>query len=328
MEIAGLDNSNAAAPPRKTAWWKTAVHAAILFVTLAAIGRHLWAAAEELSRNPIDFDPGWLALAVPAYALCLSILGTPWCLTLRVFHGPVSWAASLRAYLISHAAKYVPGKAMVVVVRIGLMAPRGVRPMVSVVSSFYDLLCELTAGAIVALLCLTVLPIPPAFARLLAERQWVIWLAAAMAAGFVVLALPAVFAVPAKAIVAPFRKRGEPPLPRIPLRTTLLAVAAAGVAWWCIGLSFFAAVQSVSGGMLEPSGLSMTTAAVALSIVLGVLSMIPGQLAIREWLLIEALAPVVQSDAVAVGASLLFRLVTLAVEFSLAGALYLAGGRR
>ena len=58
----------------------------------------------------------------------------------------------MRAYLVSHLGKYVPGKAMVVVMRAGLSMPYGARGATAAIATFYETLVMMAAGSLMAAL--------------------------------------------------------------------------------------------------------------------------------------------------------------------------------
>lgn len=51
-----------------------------------------------------------------------------------------------RAYFAGHLAKYIPGKASVLLVRAGMLADRGCRPSVSALTSTYEVLVVMGVG--------------------------------------------------------------------------------------------------------------------------------------------------------------------------------------
>ena len=63
---------------------------------------------------------------------------------------PVRLVPALRAYLVSHLGKYVPGKAMVVVVRAGMVVPFGGRASTAAIATFYETLVMMAAGGLIA----------------------------------------------------------------------------------------------------------------------------------------------------------------------------------
>lgn len=65
--------------------------------------------------------------------------------------------ASLRAYFVGHLGKYVPGKALVVVIRTALIRSRRVDATVAATSVFVETLTLMAVGALVAASILIIL---------------------------------------------------------------------------------------------------------------------------------------------------------------------------
>ena len=76
----------------------------------------------EIRRQPLRLAPGWLFSPGLLYALGMR-QGLFWHRTLRSLGQPVTLGDTLRAFFIGHLGKYVPGKAMVIVLRSGLLRP-------------------------------------------------------------------------------------------------------------------------------------------------------------------------------------------------------------
>ena len=71
-------------------------------------------------------------------------------LILRSSATPVGLLPALRAYLVSHLGKYVPGKAMVVIVRAGMVVPFGARASTAAIATFYETLVMMASGGLIA----------------------------------------------------------------------------------------------------------------------------------------------------------------------------------
>lgn len=258
------------------------------------------------------------------YGIGLIMLGVPYALTLKTFGAPISLIRATTQYVVSHLGKYVPGKAMVIVIRCALAVPFGVPTYLAVLSSFLETFVGMASGAFVALAGIALYPPiesdPPG-------RRWaVIGLALFLSAGFGVAIIPRVFHFLAKTAMMPWDSSRAKELSRVPGRVVLQGLAIAIVAWMWIGAAFAMATKGVDGPTLTIEVLVLCVTSAALSIVGGFVSMIPGQLAVRELILMELLAPAM-GDSKAVAASILFRLVTILVEAAL-GALFYLGGRR
>src|ERR1700674_863114 len=107
-------------------WWgKRAIKLVLGVLVLWAVGRHIARIYWDLRQHggSVHVEAGWVAAAVVLYLVGLCCNGVFYGLVVRRGQVQVPYLAALRAYLISHLGKYVPGKAMVVVIRAGLLAP-------------------------------------------------------------------------------------------------------------------------------------------------------------------------------------------------------------
>jgi uncharacterized membrane protein YbhN (UPF0104 family) len=91
-----------------------------------------------------------------------------------------------------------------------------------------------------------------------------------------------------------------------------------------LGLSLWATLQALSPSQAPLAHWQTYTAVMSLSMVAGFVSLIPGGFGVREFILLELLAPQV-GDTLAIEATLVARLVSIGAEAGLAGILYLAG---
>lgn len=127
---------------------------AILVLKLAIVALVLWFVGDTLIKGMLklreydwDFSYSWLAIAGAIYLVGLLPAGLFWWHVLRVLGQKTSLVETIRAYTVGHLGKYVPGKAMVVVLRAGLL-PQG-RTMASVAAAavFYETLTMMAVGA-------------------------------------------------------------------------------------------------------------------------------------------------------------------------------------
>jgi uncharacterized membrane protein YbhN (UPF0104 family) len=92
-----------------------------------------------------------------------------------------------------------------------------------------------------------------------------------------------------------------------------------------MGISLRATLRAVGTEKLHPLGgdLPLLVSAVALAVVAGFASLLPGGLGVRDALLVQLLAPAC-GEAVALVAAVLLRLVWLVSEVAACGILYIA----
>ncbi|QDU64386.1 hypothetical protein Pan216_52760 [Planctomycetes bacterium Pan216] len=326
MSAVDGESTNPPIPWYKLPWIKRLVHLAVLGITVVLVGQHVIQAANELRHQEFRINVGWVALASLGYLVGFAIQGIPWFLVNRDWDLPVPFLRSERAYLVSHVGKYVPGKMMVIVIRYGLVSSLGIGFGTVFMTTLFETFITMASGSSAAIVCLLALPTPEGFAGAFSSHPWLILGIMGMCAGFLGVITPWGYQFFSKIVTAPFKDARVLADRRIRVATVLGAFAVGLVAWSVMGLSYLATLNAV---LPEPLGLEawpMTITCVALSIVVGFLSMIPGQAGVRELILIEALKPVV-GNLGAVAASLLFRVLTLFVEAGLAAVLYL-GGRR
>ena len=140
------------ARPRWKRWTIKALKWAVALVVLWAVGRHVlrtWNDLRDQSRS-LHFEPGWLVGVGILYLAGLSACGRFYERILRSSATPVRLLPALRAYVVSHLGKYVPGKAMVVVVRAGMVVPFGARASTAAIATFYETLVMMAAGGLIA----------------------------------------------------------------------------------------------------------------------------------------------------------------------------------
>ena len=136
--------------------WKrltiTAVKGAVAIVVLWAVGRHVLRTYGDLrsQSESLHFEPAWLVLAGFLYLAGLLACAVFYERIMRSSLTPIGLVPAWRAYIVSHLGKYVPGKAMVVVLRSGMVVPYGGRASTAAIATFYETLVMMAAGGLVA----------------------------------------------------------------------------------------------------------------------------------------------------------------------------------
>ncbi len=105
-------------------------------------------AAHEFSLQQVDY--AWLCAAGLLYLAGLAPCGVFWHRTLWAMGQQPTWRESMRAFWIGHLGKYVPGKAMVVILRTGLIYSERVNRTVAATSVFIETLTMMAVGAFAA----------------------------------------------------------------------------------------------------------------------------------------------------------------------------------
>ncbi len=310
--------------------WKrraiTAVKLTVAVLVIWAVGRHVARTWGDLRRHQVDvrIEPAWLAVSGILYLAGLCCCARFYERVLNVSPSPIALYPAVRAYLISHLGKYVPGKAMVVVMRAALSVAYGSRAATAAIATFYETLVMMAAGALVAAIGFAVagpspalvLDVPACGAIGLEVYQMAALLALALAIAFLIVVAPPVFRRLALIVSLPFPRDGSEVAPRLSIGLLTRGLLWTSAAWLLLGYSQLATVRAFAP--LENSQYAsltpVLTASVALATVAGfVVAVMPGGLGVREGVLMYALAPAFGDD-VAVIAALALRLVWVAAE--------------
>src|SRR5438874_1821485 len=135
--------------------WATVWRAAKVVLAALIVGGVGWQFAkilgrEELWQQPLEVDPAWIAIAAGLYALGFACWGGFWWRLLRGLGEVLPLPLAARAYFVSQLGKYVPGKAVAVLMRVAYARAAGVRTGVAAITATYETLTTIAAGAVVA----------------------------------------------------------------------------------------------------------------------------------------------------------------------------------
>jgi glycosyltransferase 2 family protein len=314
--------SPAAARSSRTArkWLVLAVKLAIVLLVVWFMRRALVQAWQEIGRQPLRLSPAWLAVSGVLYAIGMLPEGLFWHRTLRELGQPATLGDTLRAFFIGHLGKYVPGKAMVIVLRSGLLRCQPRETGLVVAAVFLSTLAMMSVGACLA-------------AALMAVYFAGNWLLTVASLGMMLAAglptLPPVFArLAALAGVA----RGNPTA-LAKLAAVRYRLLAGGwvimiVGWLFMAESLWAVLRAMGCEAALLEQLPLCLAAVTLAVVGGFVAMIPGGLGIREAVLLELLGQHLGRPGLGLVAAAVLRIVWLVTEVVVSIIVYGVGSRR
>jgi uncharacterized membrane protein YbhN (UPF0104 family) len=307
-------------PPDRKVWLKFALKVAVVALVLWGVRRTLLEAVAGIRQQDWQLQPAWLIASGVLYLAALLPSGLFWRRLMLALGAAPTVAQTLRSYYIGHLGKYVPGKAMVIVIRAGLLRGQQVDPLLAAVTIFYETLTSMAVGAFVA----------AAIVGLWYRENWqLVLLALAMMIAAGLPTAPPLFRWLAKHLGV--GKRSPQLIDRLaamPMRIVASGWVTIAMGWLLMGLSLWAARQSIGVGS---SGLAAElpryTASVALATVAGFVSFIPGGFGVREAVLMESLTLGQASDAesTALVSAVLLRLVWLLSELAISGILYAWG---
>ncbi len=259
----------------------------------------------------------WITVAGVLYALGTLPGGLYWHQVLVALGQRPTLGHSLRAFFVSQLGKYVPGKAMVVVMRTMLVAGPGVRAPIAVTSVFIETLTWMAVGATIGSLMLALLN---------PQHVWLEALAIAAAICAVIPMSPPVLGFVLKRI-SKVTGSGpkQPDIHGLSAWVIARGWLQMAVGWMLVAASLLAVLKAVPGTEANWSDYAVALECVTLSIVLGFASLIPGGLGVRELVIVPLLSPKFGAPK-ALACAIVIRLIWLIAEVSIVGIIQL--GRR
>lgn len=288
---------------RRAVRWVATLIVVVLVVWFASDTlRQGW---RELSSVDITISFSWCALSAALYGVGLLPMAFFWWLTLRSLGQQPAAADVFRGYYLGHLGKYVPGKALVVVLRTGLLTAAGCDLRCVAASVFIETLTFMATGAAIAAVLLVTAGDANAMHIALA-------LALAVVVGLPVTPTFARFLV--RRLDSTKDKDSPTSLNGFSWKVTFAGIACSAIAWTLLGLSLWAAIRALGVDSSAPlAQLALWVKSVTLPYVAGFLSLIPGGLFVRDALLVELLTPQIPAETALIAATL-WRIISLASE--------------
>ncbi|MEL6105945.1 MAG: lysylphosphatidylglycerol synthase domain-containing protein [Planctomycetota bacterium] len=268
---------------------------------------------EELLRSvPRLQNLNWPRIGIASLLYLLSLVpgGVVLCEASRAIGHRVDLRQAISAQVVGHLGKYVPGKAMVVVMRAARLRSANVPIVSGSIAVVMETLLMMAVGAAIAGVLVLWLPVPR-------------WIAGCSIIGASVALLPT-FPPLLSRVLRRLRPQDSPTDLRSSWRFFVQAWFWQAVAWALIGASFTCLVTSLPGGTNDSSWQTIviaSTASIALAMVAGFVSLLPGGAGVRELTLAIVLAPVVGQTQALLGA-IAARFLFIAVELIAAGLVY------
>jgi hypothetical protein len=284
----------------------------ITLAVLVGVGYALYDGLEQLGTDSWHFRPEWLLVAGLAYLASMTVSMCYWWWSMVALGQQPRAVDVARAYFIGHLGKYVPGKALVIIMRAGLVQSLTCRPGMAAVTVVYETLSLMAAGAVwlVAVLCWT----GP-------WEELPLWQTALVVGTVFLPTVPRFFNVILRKVVSPFRQANATALPRLDFRFFLLGILFGLGAWLFMGMSLAAAILSVNDTIPVWSCLALVTAQFAAATIIGWIVPTPGGLGAREGMVMYLLTATMGKGPAALVAILL-RLTWIVTELAISGALY------
>jgi uncharacterized membrane protein YbhN (UPF0104 family) len=327
-----MSTEQSAASQRRWLIW--AFRIAVLVLVFLGVRGTVTSAVERLSQHEWHVRPAWLIASGMIYAIGLAPMAWFWWRTLDALGQPAPWSATLRAYFFGHLGKYVPGKALAVILRVAAVGKwvRSIR--VAIASSLLETLTMMAVGGMLAAV----------LSAFVLRLEWTLTaLALAMAAACAAPTIPPIarflarigalrFKQPIKSVeaanTAPQPTNAADEFDGLNLPLLISGWFASVVCWLLLGLSLGATLRAIGVDNVNfLSQLPLLVAAVSFAVVSGFASMLPGGVGVRDLLLMQLLAPHI-GDANALIAAVLMRLVWLVSEVCVCVILYVGAKLR
>jgi uncharacterized membrane protein YbhN (UPF0104 family) len=272
-----------------------------------------------------DLDLWYVMLAALSYIVGLACFGLFWHLALRAMGQRPTLLESLRSYSLSHLGKYVPGKALVVVIRSDRVSSSRVKRSVAVVGVFVETLGMMAVGGILASFVLIA-----GYGRT-HESGSLILLAVGLAVGTGIGASPPMFRFVLRYLS---KRRGLSMLGEAidGLNWQFLAKGwvLAAVGWLFLGGSMVFVLHAfpLTEGtpIIDKGDYPQVVAAVSLSMIAGFISLLPGGAGVREMVISTLLMPMI-GPVFAVISAMSLRVVWLLCELGAAAGFLLHDGK-
>lgn len=216
-------------------------------------------------------------------------------------------ATAIAAQLIGHLGKYVPGKAMVLVLRAGVLRRDGVSIKSASASIFAETFLMMAVGATIAGIITLVIPAP----------RWIFVASACMAVG---TAIPTTLPI-MRRLIEYLRRKEQMDAVTIGWKWSLTTWAWSLCSWILIGISFAFVVAAIPSNAPMPDLIQLfaiSTAAISLGMVIGFASLIPGGAGVRE-LVLTTILGVAFDPPHGILAAIAARLVFVLAEMILGG---------
>lgn len=262
-----------------------AVESVLAAAIVAGVVWYFWNVLAKMPAVPFVVRLEWLIPAGVLYLAAHLCWSTFWVRLLHNQHVNVPWWIGLRTYYISQFGKYIPGKVMVLFMRVGILRHFGGHPIPVAVTAVYETLTSMAAGALLGVMFLPALGVLP---EQISNNTTALLAFAGLPIGLGVLN---------KVAARLIRKRRGPHAQPLPAPSIFLL--AQGLVHGACGYCLLALSLAFTIKALVPNPLELTAqvyaahlSAMGLAYVAGFVFVVsPGGLGVREFVLAAALTP-------------------------------------
>ncbi len=297
-----------------------AIQLIVMVLVAWGIWRNIEKAVAQVHEQNFSFEElrwPWIVLAGLLYLFGTLPMGLFWFRLMKAMKQQPRLFSAVRAFFIGHLGKYVPGKALVVVLRTSLVQGTDLQRSVVATACFAETLTMVAVGAVYGALLIVIW---------FSEQQLLLWIAIGIGLAASFVTLPPVFrAVVLFLKVSRINPEIEEKLAGLNYPTMAWGWGANIIGWTLLGGSLFATMASIPDADPQMAGgltmFPLLAATVCLAMVVGFVTPIPGGMGVREYVIMEMMAPEFGA-VVAVVSAVLLRVSWLLAEVTLAIILY------
>lgn len=304
--------------------WKSRAMNAIQIIVMVLVAWGIWRNIEkaiaQVHEQNFSFEElrwPWIVLAGVVYLLGTLPMGLFWYRLMKAMKQDPQLYSAVRAYFIGHLGKYVPGKALVVVLRTSLVQGSNLQRSVVATAVFAETLTMVAVGAVYGTILVVIW---------FSEQQLLLWTAVGIGLAASFVTLPPVFRTVVLLLkVSRINPEIEEKLSGLSYGTMAWGWGANIIGWTLLCSSLYATMVSIPEADAQMAGgltvFPLLAATVCLAMVVGFVTPIPGGMGVREYVIMEMMAPVF-GPVVAVVSAVLLRVAWLLAEVALAIILY------
>ncbi len=263
----------------------------------------------------------WLAAGGFFYAFSLPFPASYWYCALRHLGQKPTWRSTVRAHLVGHLGKYVPGKIFVVLIRSGLLKGPNVDTTVCVLSIFLEGLMQMAVGALV------VAGLILFWATQLEDSRF-LWGSLILFAMVGLPIMPPIFKLGVKIIGVKKFSEEVRKVDQLSWRTFLFGVPLMVSYWLLLGLSLWCVLLGIGLELPFLGTYPVSLLAITASMTAGFVFVVaPGGMGVREMIILMLLAPLLKEftnvpEGAALVSACVLRILWIAAEMICAGFVY------
>lgn len=299
-------NTEPAAPNRKKnsqSLWLWIFRSMMAIAVAAALFYTIKKSSNEFANLEFrltDIRLIWIFAAIASYWVAMFLSCEFWRRILLALNCAANRSKTVLAFFVSQLGKYVPGKAMVVLLRTEMIRGPKTNVAAAAASVFVETLTWIFVGSLIA--CALIFVRYP-------DQVGLQWTAAALALAAGIATWPSIF----RSLASRLTRQSPDLFAGLNLSTMATGWGLMSTGWCFNALSLCFILTSLPGTDFTVADFPLALACVSLATVAGFASLLPGGIGVRELVMIPLLGPRF-GEPIAIIAAILIRLVWISAE--------------